>query len=137
MIEYDWLGLPDDVDAAFTWQGTKATYFFKGNLYWKFENMVSIPNYPKLIAMGFPGIPDNIDVAFVWGGNNKIYFFKGTKYWKFDPEKTPHVRTDRYPRNITSWDLPDDLEGAFQWTNGKTYFLKRVSIGDSMIDSSL
>ena len=74
--------------------------------------------------MGFPGISDNIDVAFVWGGNNKIYFFKGTKYWKFDPVKTPHVRTDRYPRNITSWDLPDDLEGAFQWTNGKTYFFK-------------
>ena len=32
----DWKGLPNYIDAAFTWQGTKSTYFFKGGNYWKF-----------------------------------------------------------------------------------------------------
>eukprot|EP00092_Neocalanus_flemingeri_P034229 GFUD01037226.1.p1 GENE.GFUD01037226.1~~GFUD01037226.1.p1 ORF type:complete len:547 (+),score=135.67 GFUD01037226.1:230-1870(+) len=124
-IAEDWKGLPSDIDAAFTWQKTKATYFFKGNNYWKFENLTPKPNYPKTIKEGFPGIPKDVNTAFVWGGNGKIYFFKGNSYWKFDPERKPHVRTDRYPKSISEWDLPRDVEGALQWDNGKTYFFKK------------
>ena len=123
-IADDWKGLPSDIDAAFTWQKTKSTYFFKGNKYWKFENLNPKPDYPKTIKEGFPGIPKDVNTAFVWGGNGKIYFFKGNSYWKFDPERKPHVRTDRYPKSISQWDLPSDLEGAVQWDNGKTYFFK-------------
>ena len=96
-IAQDWPGLPSNIDAAFTWQKSKSTYFLKGNKYWKFENRRPQPGYPKDMKDGFPGIPAGLDAAFVWGGNGKIYFFKGSQYWKFDPERKPHVRTDHYP----------------------------------------
>ena len=83
----DWSGLPNNIQAGFTWQDTKATYIFKGSLYWKFINMEASPGYPKSIKDGFPGVPDDIDTAFVWSGNNKIYFFKDNQYWKFDPAR--------------------------------------------------
>jgi len=124
-ISEDWEGLPNHLDAAFTWQDTGATYIFKGEEYWKFTNMNPEPGYPKLISEGFPGIPSSVDTAFVWGGNNKIYFFKENQYWKFDPQRKPHVRSDVYPKDIgDEWGLPGDMEGALQWDNGKTYFFK-------------
>ena len=123
-IADDWKGLPNDIDAAFTWQLTDSTYFFSGVNYWKFKNWTADPKNPKSMAEGFPGIPNDVDTAFVWGGNNKMYFFKGNSYWMFDPERKPHVRSDLYPRNISEWDLPRDIEGAMQWSNGKTYFFK-------------
>ena len=81
--------------------------------------------YPKALSKGFPDIPGNLDTAFVWGGNGKIYFFKGDDYYKFDPDKTPHVQTSKYPRDISAWDLPGSLDAALQWSNGKTYFFKQ------------
>ena len=86
--------------------------------------MEAMPDYPRQLSKGFPAIPGDIDAAFVWGGNGKIYFFKGNDYWKFDPEKTPHVQTGKYPRDISLWGLPANLDGALQWDNGKTYFFK-------------
>ena len=120
----DWSGLPNHLDAAFTWRETGATYIFKGDQYWKFLNMNPEPGYPKLMSEGFPGIPSYVDAAFVLGLNNKIYFFKQNQYWRFDPQRTPHVRSD-YPKDISEgWGLPGDIEGALQWENGKTYFFK-------------
>ena len=96
----------------------------KGRKYWKFENRRPQPGYPKAIKDGFPGIPTGVDVAFVWGGNGKIYFFKGSQYWKFDPERKPHVRSDHYPKPISLWSLPSNMDAALQWDNGRTYFFK-------------
>ena len=96
----DWSGLPNHLDAAFTWQDTGSTYIYKGEEYCKFQNMDPEPGYSKLISEGFPGIPSSVDTAFVWGGNNKIYFFKENQYWKFDPQRKPHVRSDVYPKDI-------------------------------------
>ena len=101
-IAQDWPGLPTSLDAAFTWTKSRATYFLKGGQYWKFENQVAARGYPRPLADGFPGIPYNVDAAFVWGGNGKIYFFKAGQYWKFDPERKPHVRTDRYPKGAAA-----------------------------------
>ena len=52
------------------------TYFFKDDVYWKFENQAPQDGYPRAISIGFEGIPNNIDTVFVWSGNGKMYFFK-------------------------------------------------------------
>ena len=123
-ISNDWGGLPSHLDAAFTWENTGATYFFKGNKYWKFLNMSPAPGYPKTMKEGFPGIPSDVDSAFVWGGNGKIYFTKDKRYWKLDPERKPPVQKSQYPKPIYKWGLPQNIDGALQWENGKTYFFK-------------
>lgn len=80
--------------------------------------------YPKDISEGFTGIPDDLDAALVWSGNGKIYFYKGSKFWRFDPSQRPPVKST-YPKPISNWEgIPDNLEAAFQWTNGYTYFYK-------------
>ena len=122
-ISEDWPGLPNNIDAAVTWTDNQKTYFFKGSQYWKFDNMEPVDGYPRDISVGFEGIPNNIDAAFVWGGNGKIYFFKNDEYWKFDPSRKPPVKSD-YPRDISNWDLPNNIDGAVQWTNRRTYFFK-------------
>ena len=91
--------MPPSIDAGFTWQQSKSTYFLKDNKSWKFENMRPKTGYPKYIKNGFPGIPIGVDVAFVWGGKGQIYFFKGSNYWKFDPERKPHVVSGTDYRN--------------------------------------
>lgn len=123
LIAEDWPGLPNDIEAAFTWTGNEQTYFFKGDSYWKFFNFEPAENYPKKISEGFEGIPNDIDAAFVWGGNGKIYFFKGEDYWKFDPSRKPPV-SNAYPRKISNWDLPSGIDGAVKWSNKRTYFFK-------------
>ena len=124
-IRSGWGGvLPDNIDAAFTWSRKGSTYIFKDNLYWKFINQDPAPGYPKTISEGFPGIPDNIDAAFVWGGNGKIYFMKGQKYWKFDPYRTPHVIKRKYPKSVSDWGIPANIDAALRWMNGRTYFFK-------------
>merc|ERR1712200_324530 len=117
-----WPGLPNDIDAAFTWPESGSTYFFKGNEYWKFENQIPEIGYPKQLGLGFPGIPGNLDTAYVWSGNGKIYFTKGNNYWKFDPSRTPFVQKDKYPRDISLWGLPGNLDGALQWNTGQWWF---------------
>ena len=114
---------PIHVDAAVTWPDNESTYIFKGSKYWKYKaDKTPAPGYPKDIDAHFPGIPDNVDAAFVWGGNGKIYFFKGGQYWKFDPKKKPPVNEDDYPRKISNWDLPNNIDAAIQWKNKYTYF---------------
>ena len=116
--------LPNNIDAALSWERKSITFIFKGDQYWKYRNMDPLKGYPKLISSGFPGIPNDIDSAFVWSGNDKIYFTKGSKYWRFDTEKVPHVNKRKYPRPISNWGLPGNIDGAFQWDNKRTYFFK-------------
>jgi len=125
-ISRDWQGLEADIDAAFTYKDNSATYFFKGNQYWKFKNQRASPGYPKDIQEGFPGIPANLDAAFLSAANNMIYFFKGDEYWRFEPKNRPHIQKHRYPKSITKeWGgLPAHLSSAFLWNNGKNYFFK-------------
>ncbi|KAF5304494.1 hypothetical protein FQA39_LY09690 [Lamprigera yunnana] len=122
-ISQGWPGLPGDVDAAFTYKNGK-TYFFKGKQYWRYIGKNMEKNYPQLISNGFSGIPDDLDAAIVWSGNGKIYFFKGSKFWRFDPTQRPPVKIT-YPKPISNWEgIPNNLNSAFQYTNGYTYFFK-------------
>ncbi|XP_018571216.1 matrix metalloproteinase-14 isoform X2 [Anoplophora glabripennis] len=122
-ISETWPGLEGNIDAAFTYKNGK-TYFFKGSKYWRYKGRKMDGDYPKEISEGFTGIPDNLDAALVWSGNGKIYFYKGSKFWRFDPSQRPPVKST-YPKPISNWDgVPDNLNAAFQWTNGYTYFYK-------------
>uniref|UniRef100_A0A7G3AQ15 Putative matrix metalloproteinase-19 isoform x1 n=1 Tax=Lutzomyia longipalpis TaxID=7200 RepID=A0A7G3AQ15_LUTLO len=122
-ISEGWPGLPGNIDAAFTYKNGK-TYFFQGSKYWRYNGRQVDGDYPKPISEGFTGIPDNIDAALVWGGNGKIYFYKGTRFWRFDPLKRPPVKST-YPKPISNWEgVPNNIDGALQYTNGYTYFFK-------------
>jgi len=125
-ISEGWEGLPDNIDAAFSWKNGK-TYILKGNRYWRYsaDSLGKLDQgFPKKISRGFDGIPNNVDAALVWAKNEKIYFFKGSNYWKFDPSNDPPVE-DSYPRPISNWDgIPDSLDAAMRYSNDNTYFFK-------------
>ncbi|XP_078674829.1 stromelysin-2-like [Branchiostoma floridae x Branchiostoma belcheri] len=93
-------GLPtDDVDAAVAWRPTKKTYFFKGDLYWRYnEEMRTLdPGYPRPVSM-WHGVPTSPDCASDLGEDGEVYFFRGRNYWKYSSH---HRRVKRgYPRSI-------------------------------------
>ena len=50
-------------------------------------------------------------------------FSSGDKYWRFD-DAVGRVELD-YPRDISMWrGIPSDVDAAFQYIDGKTYFFK-------------
>ena len=48
-IETYWDGIPNNIDAVFTWGKDNNTYFFKGAEFWKFDDkrLTIHPGYPK------------------------------------------------------------------------------------------
>ncbi|KAL1779643.1 vitronectin [Sigmodon hispidus] len=88
-------GIEGPIDAAFTRINCQGkTYFFKGSQYWRFEDGVLDPDYPRNISEGFLGIPDNIDAAFAlpahsYSGRERVYFFKGKQYWEYTFQQQP------------------------------------------------
>ena len=74
-ISDDWPGLPDDLDAAVTWPNNKATYFFKGDQYWKFVNKKPERNYPRSISRGFKvGKTGTNEATLLLSMNNKLFY---------------------------------------------------------------
>ncbi|XP_055982845.1 vitronectin isoform X2 [Sorex fumeus] len=75
-------GIEGPIDAAFTRINCQGkTYLFKGSQYWRFEDGVLDPDYPRDISEGFHGIPDNVDAALAlpahsYTGRERVYFFK-------------------------------------------------------------
>ena len=48
----------------------------------------------------------------------------GSQYWRFDPQQKPPIKST-YPKDISNWEgLPNNLDAAFQFTNGYSYFFK-------------
>ncbi|XP_036378662.1 proteoglycan 4b [Megalops cyprinoides] len=75
-------GIPSPIDTVFTRCNCQGkTYFFKGNNYWRFENDVMDPNYPKPISGGFSGLAGKITAALSVPATDRrrqesVYFFK-------------------------------------------------------------
>ncbi|XP_039613015.1 vitronectin a [Polypterus senegalus] len=88
MIKDVW-GIEGPIDAAFTRINCQGkTYIFKDKEYWRFDDGVLDPRYPRKISSGFSGIPDNVDAAFALPASNyyskeKVYFFKGDYYYEY------------------------------------------------------
>ncbi|KAM5238813.1 matrix metalloproteinase-17 [Ctenodactylus gundi] len=83
---------PGGVDAAFCWAHSDRTYFFKDQLYWRYDDRTRRmdPGYP---AQGPPwrGVPSRLDDAMRWS-DGASYFFRGQEYWKVldgEPEAAP------------------------------------------------
>ncbi|XP_041696258.2 proteoglycan 4-like isoform X1 [Coregonus clupeaformis] len=74
-------GVPSPIDTVFTRCNCQGkTYFFKGSKYWRFENGMMEPGYPKLIRVGFNGLQGQITAALSVPEYRKrresVYFFK-------------------------------------------------------------
>ncbi|KAI3368187.1 hypothetical protein L3Q82_007917 [Scortum barcoo] len=74
-------GVPSPIDTVFTRCNCQGkTYIFKGALYWRFENDVLDPGYPKVIQTGFDGLRGQITAALsvpqYQRRRESVYFFK-------------------------------------------------------------
>ena len=107
-ISDDWRGIPNNLDAAFTWTNGQI-YFFKGSQYWRSSSDGRVARgFPRSIQTGFPGVPVNFDAVFVSARDTKIYFFKGSHYWKLDPKNARNPVDNSYPLRIR-WVLKLDI----------------------------
>ncbi|KAK7602622.1 hypothetical protein V9T40_008211 [Parthenolecanium corni] len=124
-ISEKWIGLPSNIDAAFSSGLNGTTYFFKSSKYWRFSGGTLDTGYPKEISDGFEGIPSNIDAAMWSHRLNKGFFFKGDEYWVFDAdsEDKPSVKSS-YPKSITNFEgIPSNLDDVLLFA-GEVYFFK-------------
>eukprot|EP00064_Thunnus_orientalis_P018729 superscaffoldBa00004410_g18835 len=74
-------GVPSPIDTSFTRCNCQGkTYIFKGPQYWRYENDVLDPGYPKAIQTGFDGLRGHITAALSVPQYRRrreaVYFFK-------------------------------------------------------------
>jgi matrix metalloproteinase-14 (membrane-inserted) len=110
------------IDTMFTGPDNKA-YVFKGlemNSRYLLTNSRVSPFYLNFVCVFLfvkqkQNIPNNDD-------DDIILRKTGEKYWKLESEAV----APGYPRSIRAdWEgLPGNIDAAFTWTNGRTYFFK-------------
>lgn len=95
-ISSDWTGLPNNVDAAFTWSGNGRIYFIKGNQYYRIsKNSLAVDSgYPRPLSVWGSKLT-SVDAATVY--NEKTYFFKGNQHYLYD-DQVADVATG-YPKS--------------------------------------
>uniref|UniRef100_A0A8C1Z8I3 Matrix metallopeptidase 15a n=1 Tax=Cyprinus carpio TaxID=7962 RepID=A0A8C1Z8I3_CYPCA len=122
-ISFFWMGLPEDIDAAYERHDGKFV-FFKGSKYWLFREADVEPGYPQDLFRYGQGMPDRVDTAVWWEPSGYTYFFRGDRYWRFS-EESRAVDKD-YPKPVSVWgSIPGSLKGAFISDDGAyTYFYK-------------
>ncbi|KAH8345445.1 hypothetical protein KR084_000732 [Drosophila pseudotakahashii] len=123
-----WSALPENltkVDAVYE-NKQRQIVFFVGRQYYVFNSVNLAPGYPKpLASLGLPPTLTHIDASFVWGHNNRTYLTSGTLYWRID-DYTGQVELD-YPRDMSIWSgVGYNIDAAFQYVDGKTYFFKNM-----------
>ncbi|XP_030387310.1 matrix metalloproteinase-2 isoform X2 [Scaptodrosophila lebanonensis] len=121
-----WAALPEDfkrVDAVYE-DKKLGIIFFIGRYYYAFDTVTLITGYPQpLTSLGLPSTLSHIDSAFVWGHNNHTYLTSGTLYWRLD-DSTGKV-DPTYPYDMSFWGVGYNIDAAFQYSDGKTYFFKK------------
>ncbi|XP_029650865.2 matrix metalloproteinase-2 [Octopus sinensis] len=128
LITQFWYNYPEDsVDAVFERKKGSKIMFFKGNKYWLYDANHMEKAWPiegrPLTELGLPADLKKIDAAFTWSYNKRTYLVSDDMYWKFD-ENENYVVYD-YPRDMKIWQgVPTPLDAAFQFNDGKTYFIK-------------
>lgn len=123
-ISVFWMGLPNDIDAAYERHDGKFV-FFKDDRYWLFREADVLPGYPQPLHEYGRGVPEHgIDTAIWWEPNEYTYFFKGDRYWRYN-EETRTTDAD-FPKSISRWGkIPPSPKGAFLSDDGAyTYIYK-------------
>lgn len=105
------------------WHCNGLTYFFRENLYWRFNDQqfqVSV-GYPRNTSDHWTGVPDSVDDGFLWSDGN-TYFFKGATYYQYDADNHRVAKSD----DISAlWHgVPNDIDAVFTYCNERTYFFK-------------
>lgn len=157
-IALEWKGVPNYVDGyAHVWfySGkliTDAAYFFKGELYYKYdsENDRVYDGWPRLITEDFgpkpdetEGIPANIDTVYFDMRDRNLYFFKGDMVYVYDPKGADHTKGccvrkrkiwEEFPPMEGEDPLPSDLDVAyFSYSDKKVYFLKDETVWENVL----
>ncbi|KAM9358398.1 proteoglycan 4b [Symphorus nematophorus] len=94
-------GIPSPIDTVFTRCNCQGkTYIFKGPQYWRFENDVLDPGYPKLIETGFDGLRGHITAALsvprYQSRKESVYFFRrGGLVQKYSYQNSPSTTCGR------------------------------------------
>lgn len=90
------------------------TFFFKGDSYWRFNDLYHQVDvgYPRALA-AWGGVPTDVDAAFLWS-DGFSYFFKGKLYFRY--ENSQEKVQDGYPRDISSFwkGIPDNVDAVFR-----------------------
>lgn len=122
-ISFFWMGLPEDIDAAYERHDGKFV-FFKGSKYWLFREADVEPGYPQDLFRYGQGMPDRVDTAVWWEPSGFTYFFKGDRYWRFNEES--RAVDKEYPKPVSVWGaVPGSPKGVFLSDDGVfTYFYK-------------
>uniref|UniRef100_A0A914XNI2 Peptidase metallopeptidase domain-containing protein n=1 Tax=Plectus sambesii TaxID=2011161 RepID=A0A914XNI2_9BILA len=108
---------------AMTSLGNGTTYAFKGDYYWKLNQVSFDKGYPRKIVDDWGGLPGQLDAA-VTDYDGDTYFFKGELYWLFDRDGKMYKG---YPREISVGlvDTPSNIDAAMIWSyDDKPYFFK-------------
>lgn len=123
-ISVFWMGLPNDIDAAYERHDGKFV-FFKDDRYWLFREADVLPGYPQPLHEYGRGVPEHgIDTAIWWEPNEYTYFFKGDRYWRYNEET--RTTDAEFPKPISRWGkIPPSPKGAFLSDDGAyTYIYK-------------
>ncbi|KAM3870091.1 matrix metalloproteinase-14-like [Diretmus argenteus] len=123
-ISVFWIGLPNDIDAAYERHDGKFV-FFKDDSYWVFREADVVPGYPQPLQVYGRGVPtDRIDTAIWWEPNGYTYFFRGDRYWRYNEET--RTTDPEFPKPVSRWGgVPASPKGAFLSDDGAhTYFYK-------------
>ncbi|CAL9696577.1 unnamed protein product [Knipowitschia caucasica] len=88
-------GTPSPIDTVFTRCNCQGkTYIFKGPQYWRYENDVMDPGFPKVVETGFDGLRGPVTAALSVPQHKQrreaVYFFqKGGKVQKYSYQFAP------------------------------------------------
>ena len=114
------------IDNAFVWGQNNKLYFFKDNMYWKFDDEYKLEeNFPQEISSRWGNLPDNIDAVFTNPNDNKTYFFNGSLYYEYDNDNLKIK--DGYPKKIKDyWNgIPENnIDAVFVSKDKEIYFIK-------------
>ncbi|KAL7025256.1 hypothetical protein ACKWTF_013421 [Chironomus riparius] len=125
-IRSRWQGLSSKlthVDAVFQIANKKVLFFINQDVYIFDDNRLE-KSY-KLKYFGIDSSVLNIDFIFKKSDNNQVYIFIGKYYYEFDDHKLNLIG----PRHIIIESFKDvyDMETAFTYSDGRTYFFKDQS----------